>query len=37
MQLTDHHVNGSDVRNSREHTVGLGPGIQFGGGTIWFA
>jgi hypothetical protein len=35
-QLTDHHINGSDVRNSRERTVGLGPGIQLGGGTILF-
>jgi hypothetical protein len=24
------------VRNSRERTVGLGPGLQLGGGTIWF-
>jgi hypothetical protein len=35
-QLTDHQINGSDVRNSRERTVGLGPGIQLGGGTVWF-
>ena len=35
-QLTDHQINGSDVRNSSERTVGLGPGIQLGGGTIWF-
>jgi hypothetical protein len=35
-QLTDHQINGSDVRNSRERTVGLGPGLQLGGGTIWF-
>jgi hypothetical protein len=35
-QLTDHEINGSDVRNSRERTVGLGPGIQLGGGTVWF-
>jgi hypothetical protein len=35
-QFTDHQINGSDVRNSRERTVGLGPGIQLGGGTIWF-
>jgi len=35
-QLTDHHINGSDVRNARERTIGLGPGIQLGGGTISF-
>lgn len=35
-QLTDHQINGSDVPNSRERTVGLGPGIQFSGRDIWF-
>lgn len=35
-QLTDHQINGSNVRNSKERTIGLGPGIQLGGGTIWF-
>jgi hypothetical protein len=35
-QLTDHQINGSDVPNSRERTVGLGPGIQFGSGPVWF-
>jgi hypothetical protein len=35
-QLTDHQINGSDVHNSRERTVGLGPGIQIAGGTVWF-
>src|SRR6266550_816069 len=35
-QLTDHEINGVAVPNSRERTVGLGPGIQLGGGTIWF-
>lgn len=35
-QLTDHQINGSDVRNSRERTVGLGPGIQLSGREIWF-
>ncbi|HVR23673.1 MAG TPA: transporter [Candidatus Polarisedimenticolia bacterium] len=35
-QLTDHDINGINVRNSKERTVGLGPGIQLGGGTIWF-
>jgi hypothetical protein len=35
-QFTDHQINGIDVRNSKERTVGLGPGIQIGSGTIWF-
>jgi hypothetical protein len=35
-QLTDHEINGVAVPNSKERTVGLGPGIQLGGGTIWF-
>jgi anthranilate 1,2-dioxygenase (deaminating, decarboxylating) large subunit len=35
-QLTDHQINGNNVRNSKERTIGLGPGIQLGGGTIWF-
>jgi len=35
-QLTDHHINGISVPNSRESTVGLGPGIQLGGGTMIF-
>ena len=35
-QLTNHEINGVGVPNSKERTVGLGPGIQFGGGTIWF-
>lgn len=35
-QSTDHQINGVAVPNSRERTVGLGPGIQIGGGTIWF-
>jgi len=35
-QLTDHQINGVAVLNSRERTVGLGPGIQIGGGIIWF-
>ena len=35
-QLTDHQINGIDVRNSRERTVGLGPGIQLSGREIWF-
>jgi hypothetical protein len=36
-QLTDHRVNGENVPNSKERTVGLGPGVQFGGnGGLWF-
>lgn len=35
-QLTDHQINGQDVPNSKERTVGLGPGVQFGGGSVWF-
>ena len=35
-QLTDHSIDGSDVHNSKERTVGLGPGIQLGAGTVWF-
>jgi hypothetical protein len=33
-QLTHHQINGSDVSNSKERTVGLGPGVQLGSGTI---
>jgi Putative MetA-pathway of phenol degradation len=35
-QLTNHEINGVAVRNFKERTVGLGPGIQFGGQGIWF-
>ena len=35
-QLTNHEINGVAVPNSKERTVGLGPGIQFGGRGIWF-
>jgi hypothetical protein len=35
-QLTNHEINGVAVPNSKERTVGLGPGIQFGGQGIWF-
>lgn len=35
-QLTDHRIDGKDVRNSKERTVGLGPGIQFAGSGLWF-
>jgi hypothetical protein len=34
-QLTDHRINGQDVPNSKERTVGLGPGIQVGGNGLW--
>jgi hypothetical protein len=35
-QLTNHEINGVVVPNSKERTVGLGPGIQLGGRGIWF-
>jgi hypothetical protein len=35
-QLTDDRINGQDVPNSKERTVGLGPGVQFGGDNLWF-
>ena len=35
-QVTDHKINNLDIPNSRERTVGLGPGLQFGGKNIWF-
>jgi hypothetical protein len=35
-QLTDHQINGISVPNSRERTVGIGPGIQFSGRDVWF-
>lgn len=35
-QLTDHEMNGMAVPNSKERTVGLGPGLQLGGRDIWF-
>lgn len=35
-QLTSHEINGVAVPNSKERTVGLGPGIQLGGQGIWF-
>jgi len=35
-QVTDHQINGIRVPNSRERTVGLGPGIQLTGRDIWF-
>jgi hypothetical protein len=35
-QLTDDKVDGAGSPNSRERTVGLGPGIQLGGQGLWF-
>ena len=35
-QLTDHEIDGVAIPNSKERTVGLGPGIQLGGQGIWF-
>jgi hypothetical protein len=34
-RLTDHQINGVVVPNSKERTVGLGPGIQVAGRGIW--
>jgi hypothetical protein len=34
-QTTDHRINDIPVPDSKERTVGLGPGIQFGGQGIW--
>jgi hypothetical protein len=35
-QTTDHRINDVPIRDSKERTVGLGPGMQFGGPGIWF-
>lgn len=35
-QLTDHEIDGVAIPNSKERTVGLGPGIQLGRQGIWF-
>ena len=35
-QLTDHRINGVSVANSKERTVGLGPGLQLTGRGLWF-
>jgi hypothetical protein len=35
-QTTDHEINGITVPNSKERTVGLGPGIQLGGQQVLF-
>jgi hypothetical protein len=34
-QVTDHQINGTSVPNSRERTLGIGPGIQFSGRDLW--
>jgi hypothetical protein len=36
-QLTDHRINGQDVPNSKERTVGLGPGVRFGGDGLFLS
>jgi hypothetical protein len=35
-QTTDHRINDIAVSDSKERTVGLGPGVQLGGQGIWF-
>jgi hypothetical protein len=35
-QLTDHEIDDVAVPNSKERTVGLGPGIQLSSGDFWF-
>lgn len=35
-QLTDHEVDGQSLANSKERTVGLGPGIQLSSSGLWF-
>lgn len=34
-QLTDHEINGISIPDSKERTVGLGPGVQLGGKGLW--
>jgi hypothetical protein len=34
-QTTDHRINDIPVSDSKERTVGLGPGVQLGGQGIW--
>jgi hypothetical protein len=36
-QLTDDQINGQDVPNSKERTVGLGPGVRFGEDGLFFS
>jgi len=35
-QITDHQINGENIPNSKERTVGFGPGVQFGGEGLFF-
>ena len=35
-QTTDNRINGLDVPHSEERTIGIGPGLQFGGHDTWF-
>lgn len=35
-QTTDHRLNDIPIPDSKERTVGLGPGMQLGGQGIWF-
>src|ERR1700678_595969 len=34
--LTDHQIDGENIPNSMERTVGLGPGVQVGGNGLFF-
>ena len=34
-QLTDHAIDGISIADSKERTVGLGPGVQLGGKGLW--
>jgi len=34
-QTADHRINDLAIPDSKERTVGLGPGIQVGGNGIW--
>jgi hypothetical protein len=36
-QLTDDQINGQNVPNSKERTIGLGPGVRFGGDSLFFS
>jgi hypothetical protein len=35
-QMTNHQIDGKSIANSKERTVGLGPGVEVGGGGLWF-
>jgi hypothetical protein len=35
-QLTDHQIDGQNVPNSKERTVGIGPGLDVSGHGTWF-